>query len=181
MKQFVLFSLIITFSGLSVAQDGDANKSERSNAWQDRITFGGGGGFSGSNGVTVLSLSPMVGYRITDEFIAGIRLNYIYYHQTRPSFSESRYGGGLFGRYFFFENLFAHAEYEVMQGSFLDTSIDPPAYKKQWVPSLMIGGGYAQSIGSSGVNITVLYIVNHDPDTSPYGASPLVIRAGVMF
>ena len=74
------------------------------------------------------------------------------------------------------ENILAHGEYETLNWQFFDPNAD--AVIRDWVPGLLIGGGYQQKIGErSGFQILILYNLIYDSLRSPYN-EPYVIRVG---
>ncbi|MEI8279262.1 MAG: hypothetical protein WCG87_05820 [Bacteroidota bacterium] len=88
--KYVICSLLLCV-GMSVAMAQDApiyNSSGRDIGKEKRkhvekgfdpskLVFGGGGGLSFGD-VTQVSLAPLIGYRFSDEFVAGIGLGYEY-------------------------------------------------------------------------------------------------------
>jgi len=151
-------------------------KSTESNKGFDvqRLVYGGGLGFYFGS-VTSISIAPSVGYRITDNFAAGIVLGYnyqryrnwgevsnLYTSQKRPiHFNQSVYTGGLWVRYNIIYNLFAHTQFEMNNFVFRDyfnSSMNQydeegwPVFPKQQiaVPSLLLGLGYRQPIEGIG-------------------------------
>ena len=135
--------------------------------------------FSGGNvglnfgTVTYVDLSPIIGYKVTEKFSVGTGATYIYYSDNRNNYSTNIYGGRLFSRYLITENIFAHAEYELINFETLDFN---QKLKRMNVPSLFVGGGYnARIAGNSFFNITVLWNVLQSVYT-PY-SNPL-IRTG---
>lgn len=160
--------------------------------FSDRVFFGGNFGLQFGD-ITLIDVSPLVGYRITDKVAAGISLSYKYYqnkkffyNQYSNSFMEMTsniYGASIFGRHYFVENLFAHAEYEYLIYSYDNYRRNSTSsnYSKSTetvdVPGLFLGGGYQQLIGGrTYFTITILYNVM-ESQYSPY--SNPIIRAGV--
>jgi hypothetical protein len=192
-----LFWLIAILTGLwilmfRVNTYAQEYKPSSQNKMSDRIFFGGGLGLQFGD-VTLIDISPMVGYRITEKLATGITLTYKYYkiknyypyYLNLPSndLKSNIYGGSLFSRYFLFENLFAQAEYEYLLYSY--DSYYPKSggsgYSKSKetinMPSFFLGGGYRQPIGErTFFTITVLYNFSESP-YSPY--SNPIIRAGI--
>ena len=154
-----------------------------------RIFTGGNLGLQFGS-VTLVDVSPMIGYRLTEDIDVGISLTYKYYNYKDYYYSNINkqyydlktniFGGGVFGRYHFTDNLFAHAEVE-----YLDFSIDTysvynngvvKAREKVGITSVFVGGGYKQEIGdNSFFTLMILYNLN-ETTNSPY-TNP-VIRAG---
>ncbi|NCC72181.1 MAG: hypothetical protein EOM06_02195 [Sphingobacteriia bacterium] len=155
--------------------------------------------------VTAIEFSPMIGYKLTDDFVSGIGFTYEYskyndfYMDTETGSLSDRklniLGGRIFGRYYLsnwlediLEGLFVHAEFEYLSytinyqvdanGKFVDVFGVPYSPGKQSVnvPGLLVGGGLSQPIGGRAfANILILYNLNESNET-PY-RNP-VIRIG---
>lgn len=147
-----------------------------------RMVFGGGLGLAFGS-ITNIYVAPSVGYRITDNFAAGITLGYNYYRQkdafetyninTNQSkylpFTQSIYTGSIWGRYIIIPNIIAQVELEVNNISFYDYDKGSYFDKDGWaqyhkgrvsIPSLLLGGGYRQPIGEySSMFIMAMYDV----------------------
>ena len=162
---FILFALILTTS-LKAQPRGDD--------WQDRVSYGGNVGFSFGT-ETIVNISPRVGYYVTDNFMPGIAFTYQYY--KRDSFEDKRMGGSAFAKYFISEELFIQAESEMLRSTYTVNNDGYLINEPSWINSTMIGGGY----NSGGFSMTAMYIINHNPKTSPYGNSPFVVQGGFMF
>jgi hypothetical protein len=149
----------------------------------DRVYFGGGLGLQFGD-QTVIQVAPIIGYKVTEKFHVGVGGTYIYYHVKDPyynlEYKTNIYGGSVFTKYFLFDEIFAYAEYGILN---LEVPYDPLGsnyylYKRKNVSSLLLGGGYRQMIGESvGIELVVLYDVIDDRD-SPY--SNPVIRLGIV-
>lgn len=123
---------------------------------------------------TIVELAPQLGYKFTDNFAAGIGIKYLYYkiNNSYYNYSTNIYGGSVFARHIIFDELFVHAEVEMLN---LEV---PDLYRfvRRDVTSVFLGGGYRQMIGeNSSVNFLVLYNVN-ETLYSPY-RNP-IIRVG---
>ncbi|NQZ76186.1 MAG: hypothetical protein HRT61_08755 [Ekhidna sp.] len=165
----LLASTLIFFSCSLLAQ----------NKLSDRIFFGGGGGFNTSSAQTNISLSPQVGYKVTDRYLAGIGITYQYVKVKQPfDATLSNFGWSLFNQFIVTDQFFAHAEFERLTFEYL---ISAEQTATQGFNSLLIGAGYAEPFGGrASFNVTALYNVLYDEsvDPRPYN-SPWVIRAGV--
>lgn len=177
MKKIYFLASLFLLSFASVAQDEGGFRFER-----ERVFTGGNLGMQFGN-YTVIDISPQMGYFFNDRFAAGIGAIYQYFghkDKTYPvnSFQTHFYGGRTFARLYFFESVFAHAEYEVLS---LETKyFDPYNLRHQtprfWVSSVLLGGGYRQFISEfSSINLMVLWNINETVDT-PY-RNP-IIRMG---
>lgn len=181
----LLFVVILGFSIPSYAQFGqpDSKQSDNEFKMSKRLFIGGGLGFGMSSYSTSLWIAPEVGYRISPSFDIGLRFTYNYYHYNDDlvKFSTNNYGSSLFARYylFFFNDLFLHAEYEVLSyeyGNYVNLNGDVET-TREWVSGLFLGGGYRQWIGSNAfIGITILWNVLDDIN-SPY--SNPIFRIGV--
>jgi hypothetical protein len=182
-----LLSLVILSVGMQLS--AQEYKPPMQDETSGRIFYGGGFGLQFGD-VTLIDVSPMIGYRLTDKLAAGVTLTYKYYkyknyfnNTTLPDTKTNIYGGSLFGRYFLFENLFAQAEYEYLLYAYdaFDPNYITGGYSKSKktidLPSFFLGGGYRQPIGGrTFFTISVLYNFSESP-YSPY--SNPVIRAGI--
>lgn len=178
----LIFScLLFLIPAFSVAQD-DATPAHGNTlppySLSDHLVYGGNLGLSFGN-ITNISVSPLVGYKVTDKFIPGVGFTYNYLKFNYPGYSEESiniYGGSIWARYYVLDNIFLHGEYEALNGEW-----DPyfrPGYR-YYLNSLLVGGGYRESFGNLSSYILVLYNVTYNED-SPY-PSPLIIRAGFGF
>lgn len=111
-----------------------------------KLYFGGNVGAYFGTDITIVELSPLVGYKLTDEFSAGVGITYMY---MKDYFGPANiYGGRIFGRYNLFENVFAYAEYEALDIPFQPLYAVNKEYRKT-IYSPMVGGGYSQSMGEN--------------------------------
>ena len=140
--------------------------------------FVAGSGFGLQFGtVTVIDLSPEIGYKITEKLIVGVGLSYQYYRDARylPVYKSNIFGGSVFARYYVYKDFFAHAEYQMLQYDYMDWSTGD----KQNITTdgILIGGGYRQWIGRNLYsNISVLFNINESlyyPFNSP------IFRVGI--
>lgn len=158
-KYFFCFFFSILSFGLMAQDDFEQP--------QNRIVVGGGLGLQFGT-ITLIDVSPTIGYKVTEKFIPGIGINYQYYKDTRfePDYETNIFGGSVFARYYLWENLFAHAEYQKLSYEQLLW----PSNEKQrvTVDSYLVGGGYRQWIGRNfAATIVVLFNLNETID-SPY-------------
>lgn len=132
--------------------------------------------------MTNISASPLVGYKITDAFSAGLRLNYQYVSQKNPDISLNYYGLGPFARYLVTDEYFLHAEYEYLNFEWFSGVDDRGELEttRDNYDALWLGAGYREGVGrSAGFFVLALYNVLYDPNESPQPyASPLSFQAG---
>lgn len=155
-----------------------------------RLVLGGGAILSFGTGYANVGLSPMIGYKITDNFAAGVGLSYQYY---RNKFEQvgivdqnnnligimqydrktSLYSASLWARYIVWRNLFVHVQPEMMNVGVPTLVQDPMGNievgeDREWVPAALLGLGIRQPItGSLSLFVMALYDVVQNP-SSPY-------------
>ncbi|MBL7869988.1 MAG: hypothetical protein JNM78_00145 [Cyclobacteriaceae bacterium] len=181
MKKLIL--LIIFLGSLTAyGQWGDEEMDQKPSI-KDRIFTGGGFGLSFSSNYDFFSLSPIIGYRVTQRLATGV--NIIYRHTTykfvTPKISTNDWGLSPFVRYQVHGPIFLHAEYEYLNNQYVTYSSQ--SVRKSF-NSIMAGGGIFQPIGRrAGFFAIALYNFSYRNPTSaadyyPY-SSPIVLRAGV--
>lgn len=180
MKKTIVHLVLVAclFAGKSFGQDSIPGRKPRpeppkkSFQW-DKVFIGGNFGAQFGS-ITVVNISPIVGYKITERLAAGVGVTYMYYDYKAYNFSSSIYGGNIFGRVYVLPNVFAHVEYEVLN---ID-SYDFPGTRTN-IENIYVGGGIRQQMGErSYMTIMALWNVN-DSKYSPYG-NP-IIRMGFSF
>jgi len=173
----LLFTLLL---GLFVnplnAQVNTEDFNQKGN-FRSRLFFGGGFGLQVGS-VTLIELSPLVGYKVTPKFALGLSPTYKYYkyndyYGSSNDLSANVWGGSIFARYSIFQNVFAHVEYETL---YYNTQLSGNPYYLRQYNSFFVGGGYNQQIGgNSAMYFLLLWNLNDTPE-SPY-INP-VIRIG---
>jgi hypothetical protein len=176
----IIFSMLGTFA---FAQWGEEQLSDKPD-FRERIFTGGGIGASFSSYYDYVSVSPLVGYRITNRLAGGLQFQYRYtnYKGYTPSFSTNDFGISPFLRFSIFGPFFLHAEYEYLSYQYpINASGDK---QRKGYDSFMAGGGFFQPIGRrAGFYASALYNFSYQDRTSstdfyPYD-SPLVLRVGI--
>jgi hypothetical protein len=155
--------------------------------WRDRLFFGGNLALVVGD-ITIIEITPLVGYRITSLWSAGIGLKYEYYKSSGRSFgsynvssySTSIYGGSLFTNYVFLKNfptdgisLMAQTEYEALS---LEKRYfqDPNANGRFLLNTVLLGGGIRQRLGQrSSLNLLLLWNLT-ETKYSPYNSNPIL-------
>jgi hypothetical protein len=117
--------------------------------------------------LTVIEVSPLLGYQFTKRFAAGIGGNYLFVNGTVNDPNgyyyydhESIIGGRIFSRFSIIEQLFIHGEYEMInyKATFWDYSTSSYKEQRVTVPGLLAGAGYSQMLGErSSWNILILF------------------------
>ena len=149
-----------------------------------RLLVGGSVGFSFGD-YTFVNISPLIGYRLSPKFAAGININAQYASQRLrdiDGFTYERnnyrmFGGGVFARFYPIPQFFLHAQPEYNSISLKRSEYDYDPVRRTsdryGAPSLLLGGGYAQPIGAnSAFTFMILYDVLQDKN-SPYMNRPI--------
>ena len=165
-KNILFFSFLLLSAFEGFAQNVKDSANELSGlSFKDRLTFNIGGGLMFGNTYTNVNLQPQIGYRITPRFTSGIGGNFQYYRNTFLSPDPFLiYGGNVFSRYMVSDNLFAQAEYQLLQ------------FRESWGEYALLGGGY---MPSRGVFVSAYYLLMYPRSNNLYGA-PYVIRIGFI-
>lgn len=165
-------SIAQDFSGGLEQEEAAEAQPEEEYSLKEHVRLGGNLGAQFGT-ITFINVSPMVGYQFNKRFMMGVRGTYQYYKiQGYSQLSSNVFGASGFGRFFAFENIYTHAEYEVLNGYF-DRSGE-----RINLPFLYFGIGYLQSVTKNvGISATALYEVlrfNTSPSILP------MIRVGVV-
>ncbi|HEU4929208.1 MAG TPA: hypothetical protein VFU38_05210 [Candidatus Krumholzibacteria bacterium] len=142
---------------------------------RDRVYFGGSVTLSFGD-VTRIGVYPMIAYKFTPKLSVGTELGYEYLKYDDIDQSANNYGGSVFSRYRIIPQLYAHAEYQMVN---YEIFTSPTTSDREWIPYLLFGGGLASRIGPNTWGyIEVLFDVLND-DHSPYDEGEPIISAGV--
>ncbi len=178
----LLFALcVLAFSTNYAQYDPDYNNDDEEDlsllSFKDRLYTGGN--FWGSFGTfTNLEISPLLGYRVTNDYSVGLGIKYNYFRfNGAPPVSSSIYGGSAFTRYVFFERFVAHAEFELLS---VQQNFGVSKSDRVVVPIGLIGGGYS----SNGFQLMLLYDLIGNPYNPYIGTfgpnSRVYLRAGFL-
>jgi hypothetical protein len=139
-----------------------------------RLVYGGGVGLQFGD-ITLIQVAPNIGYKITDEWVSGIGLRYIYLEDRRFNYKTDIYGGSVYSQYYFLEQFLAHAEIEVLN---LDAYHEVERrLQRTNVTSVLVGGGLKMHAGGN-TYFTILGLWNlNETPLSPY-TNP-IIRVGL--
>ena len=181
-NSFMKINWIVTlsfvfFSSFLFAQD-DSNENDEKIPLRDRLYFGGNAGLQFGD-ITFVDVSPLVGYRITEQFSAGVGGTYRYLNNKIffPPFETNILGYRIFARYDITQVLYPYAEYENLSLKIGNEG------NREWFDALFVGAGLFQPVGRrGGINLLVLYNLNYS-NTRPsfFYTSPWVFRVGFQF
>lgn len=186
MIRFLTSLILVAFSVTSLhaqSRKGDSyDNSLKGLPLKERIVVGGGLGLSFGSQQDFFSVSPLIGYRVTERMLAGTGITYRYtkYKYYSPALTLSDYGFNPFVRYTVFNGIFLQTEYEYLNYEF-PVTIEESVRKTY--NSFLAGGGFVQPIGDKAAfYLLALYNFSYQDvqpgEYTPY-ASPLVLRGGI--
>ncbi|MBU0489459.1 MAG: hypothetical protein KKA07_02435 [Bacteroidetes bacterium] len=168
MKKILLVGLLlVAFLRIEAQNYSDDPETGTKNKETSGNRFYTGGGIALQIGsVTILGISPTLGYKITESFSVGLGVKYLYYSEVYSTgrSSASIYGASPFARYLITESVFAYTEYE-----FINIVYKDPGYAlndQMSLESFFVGGGYRQEVtNNSWFYLLVLFNLNNTPNT----------------
>lgn len=181
MKTQYLLLIALLFSLSTSAQYYEPEKKQNQKSvkasekpFKDRIHFGGNVGLEFSNVGSLILLSPVALYDVSNEFKVGLGLNYIYMNQDFGGidYSTSIYGGKLLAIYSPIKNVILNTEFE---HNYIDRDFSYGSYEiaPYWQSAWFVGAGYAVPMGRKGsliisMSYDLLYLDNRSYYTSPW-------------
>lgn len=169
---------VVTVAGYSQGK----NNSLSGVPFKERIVTGGGFGLSFGNQQDVISLSPILGYKLTERFMLGTGVSYRYtkFKYYKPAITLKDYGINPFARFMIQKGFFVQMEYEYLNYEFPATATEST---RKTFSSVFAGGGLIQPLGGKTyLFIMALYNLSYtEPapgEYTPY-QSPFVLRAGI--
>src|SRR6266513_405685 len=148
LKEFGLLLTLTLVSLSSFAQKDSTltdSNSKPKKPLSDLIFIGGNLALTFGS-ITFVGASPIVGYKVSDNWSVGVGGSYYYYKDNYYNYSTSIYGVLLMSRYIVYKGLFVEGDFEENNQDAL-TIVDPIAgtftLKRAWIPSLLLGGGYS--------------------------------------
>jgi hypothetical protein len=179
MVRFLLPIFLILCASVAAFAQGKDN-SLNGAPLKDRIVTGGGIGLGFGSVQDYFSVSPMIGYRLTQKLLAGTGVTYRYtnYKVVKPSIKLNDYGLNPFLRFTVYRNIFLQSEYEYLNYEF---PVSVAETTRRSFDSFLAGGGFIQPIGQrAAFYLMALYNFSYQQTAqySPYD-SPIVVRAGI--
>jgi hypothetical protein len=180
LSTLTFFFIILLSSSLTQAQDLIQYRDEPKESLKDRIFWGGSLGLQFGS-ITLVDVSPIIGYKINKRVGVGLSPTYKYYSYkdsyTDQSAKTNVYGCGIFTRITIWESIFGHAEYEYLAYDNKVKSYQNSQYTySSNFQSVLVGAGYKEAIADNAfMYLLVLWNLNETYD-SPY-TNP-VIRVG---
>lgn len=194
MIRSIICLLLILLAGATLHAQSSRNdtydKSLKGVPLKERIVVGGGLGLSFGSQQDFFSISPMIGYRVTERMLAGTGLTYRYTKAKyySPATKLNDYGANPFLRYTIFNGIFLQTEYEYLNYEFpiyvqTPSGVELDNTVRKAYNSFLAGGGFVQPIGDKAAfYLLALYNFSYQSvqpgEYTPY-ASPLILRGGI--
>ena len=180
MKNLFVIFLFVAFSFTVAQQDSTRSTYEKTSPKKplsEKIYYGGGIGFNFWGDYFRIAVEPMVGCKVTPKLSAGVKLMYEYIeYSTASETTYNNFGGSLFSRFRVIPQFYLHAEFAYYGYQYSTKFTDS---EREWVPFLLLGGGYSQQISkNTWAYAQALWDVIQD-DKSPYSNSEPWISVGV--
>jgi hypothetical protein len=178
MKKVLFFSITMLFFLVSFSQE------EGEGFQKDRLFVGGNFGLSFGDQILV-NISPVVGYRFSELFAAGLGINgqYVsvksYYQDGSPytKTSQGVFGLNVFGRIFPIKHIMLQVQPEANYIFGNQTFYGPPEQRYKMdamiVPSFLVGAGAVFPSGNGSFMVSYFYDVLQKAN-SPYGGQPFL-------
>lgn len=182
-RLLIFFSFLLVCSGAIAQRSGGfGDQSMKGVSWKERIYTGGGMGLGFNTAQDFVSVSPIIGYRLTTRFTPGIGLQYRYtnYKLVNPNIKLNDYGVSVFARYYIIPELFLHTEYEHLNYEFPTSATTT---FRQTFDSFLGGAGYVFPLGRrSSFYVIGLYNFSYRQQVNPSDPyaypSPWIFRVG---
>jgi hypothetical protein len=184
MKRGFVFLIVLFVSFHASAQwtqsDQEDNESETKPTFKQRLYAGGWLSPSFDAFTDFISVTPLIGYRITKRLTGGVQFQYryTYYKSVTPRVSTNDYGASTFLWYYLHAPIFLGAELEYLNHQFVTGANEK--YRKSF-NSFLGGAGFFQPVGGRvALYSMALYNFSYvrSYNYSPYN-SPWVFRVGI--
>ncbi len=143
------------------------------------FTFGGSAGLGGSfgnGGGTTVYITPRVGYKITNNFEAGLAGNFSL--NSSQYISSTIFGVGPFANYYFGRSVYLTSQFQQYFVNSKDKTSNQTYTTNE--SALNLGGGYMQNLGNGiYMQFGATYNVLYDPKTSIFNGG-FVPNVGIV-
>ena len=141
----------------------------------ERVYYGGSVILSFGD-VTRIGIYPMVAYKFSPKLSLGVEVGYEWLKFDNFDETANNYGGSVFANYRLVPQLYAHAEYQMINYEIFTSATTSD---RDWVPFFLVGGGFSQKMGANTwAYFEVLFDILND-DNSPYKDGEPIMSVGV--
>ena len=186
MKKIILVFTLCTVTLFAFAQDEEEPKPEKEKGFQKEKLFVGGNFGVSFGSYTFINISPLIGYRFTDHFAAGVGLNLQYVSEKLEDNGDTYYkteqgvtGLSVFGRVYPIRQFMLQVQPEVnyifgKEKYYLPPNPGEYNLDSEIVPSVLLGGGLVLPAGGRGALIISVFYDILQRDNSPYSNNAIV-------
>lgn len=138
-------------------------------AQSGKITYGGDIGATFNNDNYIVQLSPIVGYKVTDQFIPGVGFVCDFSMNQSSQAWKLSFGPKAFAKYVIANGVYASAEYQLLNMDTKQNNMQDkfPNQSRYWHHTCLVGAGYQYVIPNVGTAYSeITYDLNQDG--SPY-------------
>jgi hypothetical protein len=157
--------LLFVFSTSIIAQQKPLPKA-KTNAFWERVNFGGGFGLSIGNNFTNITIAPSGIYNFNDYFALGTGVQYSYLRQKNV-FTSNVIGGSLIGLFNPVQEIQLSIELEQVKVNNTYQDLGNNQKRNFWNTGFFVGAGYRQDNITIGGRLNLLY----DRDVDLYGSA----------
>jgi hypothetical protein len=154
-----LISLFV-FPTSIIAQQKPLPKA-KTNAFWERVNFGGGFGLSIGNNFTNITIAPSGIYNFNDYFALGIGLQYSCLKE-KNTYSSNVFGASLIGLFSPIEEIQLSLEVEEINVNNNYIDLGGNYNRNFWNTGLFVGGGYREGCVTVGARLNLLFDSNKD-------------------
>lgn len=179
----ITVTCIISFAASALCQG--KNNSLKGVPVKERIVTGGGFGLSFGRTSDYFSVSPVIGYRLTNRLLGGTGITYRYENHKNftPRLTTHGYGANPFLRFTVYKNIFIQTEYEHLNYEFPVITNGQLETARQNFNYVLGGGGFIQPLGKNVFfYLIALYNFSYTEPSgtqySPYNR-PVIVRGGI--
>lgn len=181
MKKVLLFSFCIFFYAVSFSQE----EAETEKGFKKEKLFVGGNFGLSFGDLTLINISPQIGYRFSPLFAAGLGINGQYVSVKNRYFdgtpysktSQGVFGLNVFGRVYPIQHIMLQvqpeANYIFGKQTFYGSTNQEYKMDAVIVPSLLVGAGAVFPSGRGSFIASFFYDVLQKPN-APYGSRPFL-------
>ncbi|KAA9332848.1 hypothetical protein [Adhaeribacter soli] len=142
-------------------------KEKDETPFRKKLFTGGGFGLSFGNQTSNVQVSPILGYRISERFSAGLGMSYFYF--SSGPYDATLLGGKAFAQAMVYKEFFAHVEYEKLS--------DIKDFSNN-VAALLTGAGYRQMV-SDRVGFDLMLLIDLNQNSRSLYSNP-IFRGGLI-
>ena len=162
-KRLITTLLLLSVSIIGFGQD---SLDEENSSFWDKVYFGGDVQLQFGT-ISVINISPVMGYKVTETTSFGI--GPVYERYSNGISSTQVYGGRLIAKQILGEVFIGQAEYE-------DLVIK--SNTKSRLQRFLVGGGYREHLGGN-IYAQLIFLWDVTHTNKSYNSSPLVYRGGI--